>query len=282
MEPDQPDDNCKGWKQLKLMFEGEDRQGLQTLIDNQTIMSEDIKKPRAALDAIGTTIKSKEHFWAHRDELISDVRQQPGKGIHVLSQHISNLITQCRFTHPKTQDMLKIMVLQHAVRYHEARDWKRQQDQSQLTYQSLLSHCKLLETRCKQYQKRRERGCTNLASITVLQHPPFIPMTLQPHPTPSATNVAILIPLPSAQHMDNNAMHVAAPTISLHSANREDGDSLANRCCTKVTALPREVTASTADAASATLPAGTTTRAPAIAHPIVLPTAQPIAHPLAI
>ena len=49
------------------------------------------------------------------------------------------------------------MVLQHAVCYHEARDWTRQQDQSQLTYKALLSHCKLLESRCKMYQKARER-----------------------------------------------------------------------------------------------------------------------------
>ena len=30
-----------------------------------------------------------------------------------------------------------------------------------------LSHCKLLESRCKQYQKARERGCANLASVAV-------------------------------------------------------------------------------------------------------------------
>ena len=93
IEPDQADDNCKGWKQLKIMFEGDDRQAVQTLTDNQTIMPEDMKKPRATLNATGTMIKSEEHFWAHRDELISDVRQQPSKGIHLLSQHISNLIT---------------------------------------------------------------------------------------------------------------------------------------------------------------------------------------------
>ena len=62
--------------------------------------------------------------------------------------------------------MLKIMVLQHVVKYHEARDWIRQQDQSQLTYQALLSHCKMLKVWCKQYQKAKERGHANLASIT--------------------------------------------------------------------------------------------------------------------
>ena len=62
--------------------------------------------------------------------------------------------------------MLKIMVLQHAVCYHEARDWIRQQDQSQLTYQALLSHWKLLESCCEQFQKARDRGHADLASIT--------------------------------------------------------------------------------------------------------------------
>ena len=84
----------------------------------------------------------------------------------MLSQCICDLVTKSKFTHQPTQEMLKIMVLQHAVQYHEARDWIRQQDQSQLTYQALLSHCKLLQQPCEQYQKARERGCADLASIT--------------------------------------------------------------------------------------------------------------------
>ena len=126
-----------------------------------------MKKPRATLDATENTIKSKEQFWAHRDELISNIRHQPSKGIHALSQCISDLITKCRFPQPETQEILKIMVPQLAVHYHEARDWIRQQDQSELTYKALLSHCKLLESRCEMYQKAQERGHTDLASITV-------------------------------------------------------------------------------------------------------------------
>ena len=62
IEPDHTDYNHKGWKQIKLIFEDEDRQALQTLIDNSTITSEDMKTPKAALDAIVTTIKLEEHF----------------------------------------------------------------------------------------------------------------------------------------------------------------------------------------------------------------------------
>ena len=67
------------------MFEDEDRQAFQILIDNNTITSEDMKTSKAALDAIVTTIKLEEHFRAYRDDLISDVRQQPSEGIHALS-----------------------------------------------------------------------------------------------------------------------------------------------------------------------------------------------------
>ena len=45
------------------------------------------------------------------------------------------------------------MLLTHAVKYHEARDWVRLQDQSKLTYQALLNHCKLLEQHCEQFHQ---------------------------------------------------------------------------------------------------------------------------------
>ena len=72
--------------------------------------------------------------------------------------HICNLVSQYKFPQAETQEMFKIMVLQHTVCYHEARDWIHQQDQSQITYQSLLTQCKLLESRCMQYQKAKEKG----------------------------------------------------------------------------------------------------------------------------
>ena len=147
-EPDAAEQSCKGWKQLKLMFEGEDRKALQSLIDSGVMTTEHMLKPKAALDAIGTTIKSEEHFWDYRDELMSDLQQFPDEGIHVLFQHIYDLITKSKFGNAQTVETIKLMVLQHAVKYHGARDWIRLQDQSQLTYQALLSHCKILEACC--------------------------------------------------------------------------------------------------------------------------------------
>ena len=84
----------------------------------------------------------------------------------MLSQCIGELITKSKFGSAQTTEAFKLVVLQHAVKYHEARDWIRQQDQSQLTYLALLSHCKMLEAHCEQYQKAKERGCADLASIT--------------------------------------------------------------------------------------------------------------------
>ena len=58
------------------------------------------------------------------------------------------------------------MLLQHAVRFHEARDWIHLQDQSQLTYASLLQHCKTLEQRCEQYQKAQIKGRAELTTLS--------------------------------------------------------------------------------------------------------------------
>ena len=63
------------------MFQGEDREALQTPTDNGTMTKENMKTPYDALDAISMTIKAEEHFWVHGDELLSDVRQQPNEGI---------------------------------------------------------------------------------------------------------------------------------------------------------------------------------------------------------
>ena len=104
---DEADNWHTGWKQLKMMFKGEDKQTLQSLIDNGTITLEHKKIPKDALDATGITIKAKEHFWHFWDELLSEVHQLPDEGIHALPTCIYTLITQYKFTHPKPRRCLK-------------------------------------------------------------------------------------------------------------------------------------------------------------------------------
>ena len=124
-------DECHtSWRQLHMMFKGEDRRMLQFLIESDTITAASQKTPWLALDAISTTIKSEEHFWYFQDNLLSNVHQLTCEGIHSLSTHICTLVTQCKFSHSQTKEALKIMALQHAVWYHEARDWIWFQDQS--------------------------------------------------------------------------------------------------------------------------------------------------------
>ena len=68
-----------------MMFQGEDKQALQTPTDNNTITPEDQLTPTHALMAIKSCIKD-EHFWHFRDEVLSDFRQQPNEQIHALKQ----------------------------------------------------------------------------------------------------------------------------------------------------------------------------------------------------
>ena len=45
INPKEEDQQKKGWTQIKLMFKGEDRHALQTLIDNDTITEADQHTP---------------------------------------------------------------------------------------------------------------------------------------------------------------------------------------------------------------------------------------------
>ena len=90
------DNNKRGWKKIKMMFTWEDRQSLQTLIDNNTITEEDQCTPIKALKAIQITIKE-EHYWHHRDEVMSNLRQQPDEQVHALNTRITNLVNKCSF-----------------------------------------------------------------------------------------------------------------------------------------------------------------------------------------
>ena len=73
IDPERQDENKHSWKQIKMMFQGDDRQTLQTIINNNTIIAEDQQTPTKALKAIQSCIKDEEHFWYFRDEVMSDV-----------------------------------------------------------------------------------------------------------------------------------------------------------------------------------------------------------------
>ena len=148
-----------------MMFEGEDCQAHQTLIDNNTVTPKAQQTPVLALKAIQSIIKEDVHFWYHCDQLFSDLHQLPEEGVHTLSCRICATIAKCQFPSQEVKDIMKIMVLQHAVKYHEAIDWICLLDQSTLMYQSLLAHCTQLEARCKQFQQAKAQGRAHLTSM---------------------------------------------------------------------------------------------------------------------
>ena len=120
IDPNVEDQGKRGWRQIKMMFEDEDCLALQTLIDNQTITPAAQQTPSLALKAIQLVIKEDVHFWHHRDELLTDLQQLPNEGIHALSTCIITIIGRCSFPLQEIKDMLKLMILQHTVKYYEA------------------------------------------------------------------------------------------------------------------------------------------------------------------
>ena len=138
---------------------------LQTLIDNNTLTPDDQCTPIQALKAIQTNIKEEEHYWHHRDEVMSDIRQQPDEQVHTLNTRITTLVNNCSFQEPQTTETIKIMLLQHTIRYHDTCNWICLQDPASLTYKTLLQHCKLLEQRCEQFRKAQQKGRAKLTSL---------------------------------------------------------------------------------------------------------------------
>ena len=149
-----------------MMFTREDRQALQTMIDNNTITQADQCTPIQALKAIQTTIKDEEYYWHYRDEIMSDIRQEPQEQVHALNTRITTLVTNCKFPDQQTTETMKIMLLQHAIRYHEAHEWICLQDPATLTYKSLTQHCKWPEQWCKQFRKAQQKGRVELTTLT--------------------------------------------------------------------------------------------------------------------
>ena len=185
IDPNVEDQDKRDWRQIKMMFEDEDGLALQTLIDNQTITPAAQQTHSLVLKAIQSVIKEDVYFWHHRDELLTDLWQLPNEGIYALSTHITTIAGKCSFPSQEIKDMLKLMVLQHAVKYHEVQDWICLQDQSTLTYQSLLNYCTQLEARCEQFKQVQAQGRTQLSSFTTASATPSLLLA-----QPGTTNIS--------------------------------------------------------------------------------------------
>ena len=145
-----------------MMYRGEDRQALQTLIDNGTITLKIQQTPKLILHAIQTTIKEDEHFHHYCNEPVTDLCQKPDEPIHSPNIHIIQL-TNNWCLNSKTKETLIIIILQHIFRFHEAQDWIYVQDQS--TYNKLLSNRRTLHS-VNNSKRAKEKGCAKLSMIT--------------------------------------------------------------------------------------------------------------------
>ena len=120
---DVEDQGKKRWYQIKMMFQGDDCQALQTLIYNKTISADAQHTPTLAFQAIQSVIKEDIHFWHYCNEILSDLCHLLDEGIHSLSTRINTLVGKCRFPLEEINEAIKIMELQHTVKYHQVRDW---------------------------------------------------------------------------------------------------------------------------------------------------------------
>ena len=244
-------------------------------------MEESMKTSHATLDATGTTIKSKVHFWAHRDELFSNVRQQPSEGIHVLSLCICNLVTKCtKCPFPKPWTCLNSWScnMQCDTMRPDTGSDSRTSPSLPTSPFSPTANCWNLGASSTRKPGRGDELTSCPLQWQLLQHPLFTSMPLPPSPT--ATSAITHNHQTSAQHLASNAMPAVATITSLSHAGRGiRGTNSHVTLHTEVIKTPREVQAETEDIGPAILLAGnhTTTAAQVIAPPIALPTATPIA-----
>ena len=102
-----------------MTFKGEDHQALQTLINNQPISRHAQQTPPLGLKAIQSVIKEAVHFWHCCDQLLSDLCKLAEEGICTLSNSLNTLVSKCKFPREEVKEIIKVMVLQHAVKYHD-------------------------------------------------------------------------------------------------------------------------------------------------------------------
>ena len=70
-----------------MMFQVEDWQTLQTLVNNVTITLNDQNTPTRAHNAIHSTIKDEQHFWNFRDMILNDLNWKTCRYTHTQQLH---------------------------------------------------------------------------------------------------------------------------------------------------------------------------------------------------
>ena len=199
------------------MFEGEDCQTLQTLIDNETITHEHQKTPRQVLGTTDTSIKSKDHFWHFWDGLLLVVCQKPNEGIHALNTHITSLVNQCKFPDQITKETLKIMALRLRTGYTSKTSPSLHTRPSSHSANSWGPTARF----SRRLRKKAMQSSLPWAQWPP-QHPPYARMPSGS--IPNVPSVATTIPQATAWPVARSAKDVMATTTSLPYAQEDHRD----------------------------------------------------------
>ena len=182
---DEADDQHTGWKQLKMMFKGEDRQTLQSLINNGTMPVEHQKMLWEALNVMGISgisgmsifpMSANSPIWVSMPSPPIYLPSLPSANSPIpKSRRCSESLscnTQCDATRPETGSSSRTNPSSHTSPF--------------LPYVNCLS--------CVVSSTRRPRKGDELTSLLLPQQPPqHPPFMMMPYPpTPAATDVAIL------------------------------------------------------------------------------------------
>ena len=152
----------RGWCQIKMIFDWDDHQALQTLLGNNTISAEAqfTSSPSPWCNTIESSKKDHPFLALSWHEILSHLHQLPDEGIHSLNTCINTLVQiSQKFTIKETWETIKLMFLQHAIKYHEARNWicLPESKHPDLTM-SPEAHCKQFEQCCEAVAASQSSG----------------------------------------------------------------------------------------------------------------------------
>ena len=140
IKPTEEDQLKTGWEQITTVFTGENKQILQTLIDNNTITETDQRTPILALKAIQSAIKNKEH---HRNSTTTATKSAttttksskcPWKQFHKhIIEYMDSLHTE------QCEPQMKIDIFVNAIRNTFFQQNEKSTKQTQTTEQPMMT-----------------------------------------------------------------------------------------------------------------------------------------------
>ena len=163
---DDSDESMKGYITFRLMItEADDREMLDNMEDDGSLSEEERKQPKLFFAKIEQLkIQKPENEWKYRDELMSGLKQKTDETVHQLRTRIETIVNRCNFKQAALIESYKTLALVRAVKFHEVREWVRQQED--VTYTTVYDYCREMEDKSLQYIQAHAEGRATLAAHT--------------------------------------------------------------------------------------------------------------------